>query len=169
MSVDHLTTDRLRLRVEKVFIEHIKLCQDNFLYFVQEMWQDFMCRKEKDKSKWGHHQIIAHEFSKIANERKGRLIINMPPRHTKSEFASVYFPAWMIGKYPKLKIMQVSHNTELAVRFGSKVRNIIDSQEYKQIFGDVKLREDSKAKGRWETNHGGEYYAAGGGGSDRHA
>ncbi len=129
------------------------------------MWQDFMCRKEKEKSKWGHHQIIAHEFSKIANERKGRLIINMPPRHTKSEFASVYFPAWIIGKYPKLKIMQVSHNTELAVRFGSKVRNIIDSQEYKQIFGDVKLREDSKAKGRWETNHGGEYYAAGVGAS----
>ena len=164
-NTDHLTTDRLRLKVEKVFIQHIKLCQDNFLYFVQEMWQDFICRKEKDKSKWGHHQIIANEFSQIANKRKGRLIINMPPRHTKSEFASVYFPAWIIGKFPKLKIMQVSHNTELAVRFGSKVRNIIDSQEYKQIFGDVKLREDSKAKGRWETNHGGEYYAAGVGAS----
>ena len=89
----------------------------------------------------------------------------MPPRHTKSEFASVYYPAWIIGKYPKMKIMQVSHNTELAVRFGSKVRNIIDSPEYKQIFGDVKLREDSKAKGRWETNKGGEYYAAGVGAS----
>ena len=89
----------------------------------------------------------------------------MPPRHTKSEFASVYYPAWIIGKYPKLKIMQVSHNTELAARFGAKVRNIIDSPEYKQIFGDVKLREDSKAKGRWETNQGGEYYAAGVGSS----
>ena len=164
-ETEHLTTDRLRLQVEKLHIEHIKLCQDNFLYFVQEMWQDFICRKEKEKSKWGHHQIIANEFSNIASERKGRLIINMPPRHTKSEFASVYFPAWIIGKFPKLKIMQVSHNTELAVRFGSKVRNIIDSSDYKQIFGDVKLREDSKAKGRWETNQGGEYYAAGVGAS----
>ena len=164
-ATEHLTTDRLRLQVEKLHIEHIKICQDNFLYFVQEMWQDFICRKEKEKSKWGHHQIIANEFTKIASERKGRLIINMPPRHTKSEFASVYFPAWIIGKFPKLKIMQVSHNTELAVRFGSKVRNIIDSSEYKQIFGDVKLREDSKAKGRWETNQGGEYYAAGVGAS----
>ena len=164
-ATEHLTTDRLRLQVEKLHIEHIKLCQDNFLYFVQEMWQDFICRKEKEKSKWGHHQIIANEFTKIASERKGRLIINMPPRHTKSEFASVYFPAWIIGKFPKLKIMQVSHNTELAVRFGSKGRNIIDSSEYKQIFGDVKLREDSKAKGRWETNQGGEYYAAGVGAS----
>jgi predicted phage terminase large subunit-like protein len=89
----------------------------------------------------------------------------MPPRHTKSEFASYLFPAWIIGKFPKMKIMQVSHNAELAGRFGSKVRNLIDSPEYKQIFGDVKLREDSKAKGRWETNHGGEYFAAGVGGS----
>jgi hypothetical protein len=61
--------------------------------------------------------------------------------------------------------MQVSHNAELATRFGSKVRNLIDTDDYKSIFGDVKLREDSKAKGRWETNHGGEYFAAGVGGS----
>ena len=160
-----MTTEKLRLEVERLWIRHIKLCQDHFLYFVQEVWPDFICRKEKDRSKWGHHQIIAHEFTNIAADKKGRLIINMPPRHTKSEFASVYFPAWIIGKYPKMKIMQVSHNTELAVRFGSKVRNIIDSPEYKQIFGNVKLREDSKAKGRWETNHGGEYYAAGVGAS----
>ena len=160
-----LTTDQLRLRLEKVWLQHIKLCQDNFLYFVQEVWPDFICRKEKEPSKWGHHQIIASEFTKISNDKKGRLIVNMPPRHTKSEFASVYFPAWMIGKYPKMKLMQVSHNAELSARFGSKVRNLIDSPEYKQIFGDVRLREDSKAKGRWETNHGGEYYAAGVGGS----
>ena len=160
-----LTTDQLRLRLEKVWLKHIKLCQDNFLYFVKEVWPDFICREEKEPSKWGHHQIIANEFTKISKDKKGRLIVNMPPRHTKSEFASVYFPAWIIGKFPKMKLMQVSHNAELSARFGSKVRNLIDSPVYKQIFGDVKLREDSKAKGRWETNHGGEYYAAGVGGS----
>ena len=165
MKTELMTTEQMRLEVEKLWIKHIKLCQDDFLYFVQEVWPDFVCRKSKKPEEWGHHQIIAKEFTDIADERKGRLIINMPPRHTKSEFASVYYPAWIIGKYPKLKIMQVSHNTELAARFGSKVRNIIDSKEYKQIFGDVRLREDSKAKGRWETNHGGEYYAAGVGAS----
>ena len=165
MKTELMTTEQMRLEVEKLWIKHIKLCQDDFLYFVQEVWPDFVCRKSKKPEDWGHHQIIAKEFTDIADERKGRLIINMPPRHTKSEFASVYYPAWIIGKYPKLKIMQVSHNTELAARFGSKVRNIIDSKEYKQIFGDVRLREDSKAKGRWETNHGGEYYAAGVGAS----
>jgi len=165
MNLDTLTTDQLRDRVEKLYIEHIKLCQDNFLYFVQAVWPDFICRKAKEKENWGHHQHIADELTTIARGSKGRLIVNMPPRHTKSEFASFLYPAWYIGKFPKKKIMQVSHNAELAGRFGSKVRNLIDSPEYKQIFGDVKLREDSKAKGRWETNHGGEYFAAGVGGS----
>ena len=113
-NLDLLTTDQLRDRVEKAMIEHIKLCQDNFLYFVQQVWPDFIFRKEKDKTRWGHHQIIANEFTNIANLKKGRLIINMPPRHTKSEFASVYFPAWVIGKFPKMKLMKVSHNAELS-------------------------------------------------------
>jgi hypothetical protein len=165
MEKDLLTTDQLRLAVEKKLIEHIKLCQDNFIYFVKNVWPDFICRLDRDPKKWGHHQHIASEFTKISKLKKGRLIINMPPRHTKSEFASYLFPAWMIGKFPNLKIMQVSHNAELSSRFGSKVRNLMEQKEYKQIFGDVKLREDSKAKGRWETNHGGEYYAAGVGGS----
>ena len=164
-NTELLTTDQLRQRLEKVWLKHIKLCQDNFLYFVKNVWPDFICRTDKDPNQWGHHQHIAHEFTKISKHKKGRLIVNMPPRHTKSEFASIYFPAWMIGKFPKMKIMQVSHNAELSARFGAKVRNLIDSVEYKQIFGDVRLREDSKAKGRWETNHGGEYFAAGVGGS----
>ena len=93
MKTDLLTTDQLRTRVEKLYIEHIKLCQDNFLYFVKEVWPEFLFRKEKDPEKWGHHQIIANEFTNISTKKKGRLIVNMPPRHTKSEFASVYYPA----------------------------------------------------------------------------
>jgi len=164
-NTELLSLEQLRDAVEGLWIRHIKLCQDNFLYFVQEVWPDVIFKKEKDPTKWGHHQIMAKAFTKIANQKKGRLIINMPPRHTKSEFASVYLPAWLIGKFPKMKLMQVTHNAELSGRFGAKVRNLIDSPVYKQIFGDVKLREDSKAKGRWETNQGGEYFAAGVGGS----
>jgi hypothetical protein len=98
MNLELLTTDQLRDRVEKLSIEHIKLCQDNFLYFVQSVWPDFICRKEKDPKKWGHHQHIAYELTKISKGKGGRLIVNMPPRHTKSEFASYLFPAWYIGK-----------------------------------------------------------------------
>ena len=166
MSVlDKLTDDELRTLILKKQIEYIKLCQDNFLLFVKAMWPDFICRNTEDPENWGHHQIIANEFQDIALKKYKRLIVNMPPRHTKSEFASYLFPAWMIGKNPKMKLMQVSHNAELASRFGSKVRNLMETEDYKSIFGDVSLREDSKAKGRWETNHGGEYFAAGGGGS----
>jgi hypothetical protein len=165
MAESILPTDKLRLKVEKLWLEHIKLCQDNFLYFVKEVWPDIIMKQEKDPNKWGHHQIMAHEFTKIATQKKGRLIINMPPRHTKSEFASFLYPAWMIGKFPKMKIMQVTHNAELSARFGAKIRNLMDTPSYKQIFGDVYLRPDAKAKSKWETNHGGEYFAAGVGGS----
>ena len=88
----------------------------------------------------------------------------MPPRNTKSEFASNYLPAWMIGKNPKLKIIQATHTAELAVRFGRKAKHVIDSPEYKEIF-DTSLQEDSKAAGRWETAQGGEYFAVGVGGA----
>jgi hypothetical protein len=69
-------------------------------------------------------QKIAEKFNKLANGEIKRLIINMPPRHTKSEFASFLLPAWMIGRKPNLKIIQTTHTTELAVRFGRKAKNI---------------------------------------------
>jgi hypothetical protein len=84
----------------------------------------------------------------------------MPPRHTKSEFASFLLPAWMIGRKPNLKIIQTTHTTELAVRFGRKAKNLMDMSEYKEVF-ITRLREDSQAAGKWETEQGGEYYAAG--------
>jgi len=125
MNTDLLTVDQLRNKVEKTWIEHIKLCQDNFMYFVKEVWPEFIYRQADKPSEWGHHQLIANEFTKISDQKKGRLIVNMPPRHTKSEFASIHFPAWLIGRNPKMKLMQISHNTELATRFGSKVRNLL--------------------------------------------
>jgi predicted phage terminase large subunit-like protein len=161
LDLETLSQEQLTDKVEELSLKYIKACQDNFLIFVKEMWPDFIFRKTGIKEDFGHHQIIANEFHKIAFGDLKRLIINMPPRHTKSEFASYLFPAWLIGRNPKLKIMQVTHNAELAQRFGRKVRNLVDSAEYKAIFGDVKLKEDSKAAGRWETNHGGEYFAAG--------
>ena len=165
MDIDRLSDEELKNIIFKKQLEWIKLVQDNFLIFAQTVWEDFIYRKTDNPKKYGHHQIIAHAFEDIAANKEKRLIINMPPRHTKSEFASYLFPAWMIGKFPKMKIMQVSRNAELSFRFGSKVRNLMNTKEYKMIFGNVTLREDSKAKGRWETNHGGEYFAAGVGGS----
>ena len=103
--------------------------------------------------------------SEIADGKLKRLIINMSPRHTKSEFASYMLPAWFLGKYPNKKIIQCSNTAELAVGFGRKVRNLVDSDVYKKIFPNVGLKSDSKAAGRWSTSGSGEYFAIGVGGT----
>ena len=136
--------------------EKESLVKDDFLEFVKHMWPEFV--------EGYHHKIIAEKFNKLATGEIKRLIVNMPPRHSKSEFASNYLPAWMIGRNPKLKIIQTTHTAELAVRFGRKAKNVIDSPEYQEVF-KTKLQEDSKAAGRWETEGGGEYFAAGVGGA----
>ena len=124
----------------------------DFLSFVKHVWPEFV--------EGSHHKVIAEKFNKIAEGKIKRLIINMPPRHTKSEFASNLLPAWMVGRRPNLKIIQTTHTTELAIRFGRKAKTLIDSPEYQQVF-KTRLREDSQAAGKWETEQGGEYYAAG--------
>jgi predicted phage terminase large subunit-like protein len=108
---------------------------------------------------------MAKKFEDIANKKIKRLIINMPPRHTKSEFASYLLPAWFLGKYPDKKIIQCSNTAELAVGFGRKVRNLVDGDTYGKVFPNVALRHDSKAAGRWSTNANGDYFAIGVGGT----
>jgi len=125
---------------------------DSFLDFVKHVWPEFIEGK--------HHKKIADKFNKLAQGKIKRLIINMPPRHTKSEFASFLLPSWMVGRKPDLKIIQTTHTTELAIRFGRKAKTLIDSPEYQEVF-KTRLREDSQAAGKWETEQGGEYYAAG--------
>jgi hypothetical protein len=128
------------------------LIRSDFLTFVKYIWPEFI---EGD-----HHKTIADKFNRFKSGELKRLIINMPPRHTKSEFASYFLPAWMIGNDPKLKIIQATHTAELAVRFGRKTKTLMDSEEYKNVF-KTRLREDSQAAGRWETEQGGEYFAVG--------
>ena len=94
--------------------------------FVKHVWPDFVEGR--------HHKIVAEKFNQIAEGKIKRLIINMPPRHTKSEFASYLLPAWMVGRNPKLKIIQSTNTTELSVRFGRKAKQLLDSQEYQSIF-----------------------------------
>ena len=108
---------------------------------------------------------MAKKFEEIAEGKVKRLIINMAPRHTKSEFASYLLPSWFLGKYPNKKVIQTSNTADLAVNFGRKVRNLVMSEQYAQVFPDVALRQDSKAAGRWATNKNGEYFAIGVGGT----
>ena len=132
-------------------------CRDDFLEFVKMMWQGFIMGR--------HHKILADKFNRIAQGKLKRLIVCLPPRHSKSEFASTFFPAWMMGLNPSLKIIQATHTAELAVRFGRRVRNIIDSEDYQTVFPNISLSGDNKSAGRWTTNDGGEAFYSGVGGA----
>tara|TARA_R100000315_G_scaffold8214_1_gene2675 strand:+ start:326 stop:1789 length:1464 start_codon:yes stop_codon:yes gene_type:complete len=127
--------------------------QEEFMPFAHHVYENFI--------EGYHHRVIAKKLELVAQGKLKRLIINMPPRHSKSEFASYLMPAWFLGRNPKLKIIQATHNTELAVRFGRKVRDLLDDPAYKEIFPKTGLKEDSKSAGRWSTSVGGEYFAAG--------
>jgi len=131
--------------------------QDDFMAFVNYVWPTFIHGR--------HHQRMARAFEKVARGECKRLIINMAPRHSKSEMASYLLPAWFLGKFPQKKIIQASYNAELATGFGRKVRNLVDSDKFKDVFPNVELRTDSKAAGRWNTNHNGDYFAIGVGGN----
>lgn len=131
--------------------------EQNFMGFVKTVWPSFINGR--------HHKVMAKKFEEIASGKIKRLIINMPPRHTKSEFASYLLPAWFLGKFPNKKIIQCSNTAELAVGFGRKVRNLVGSDVYAGVFPNVALQVDSKAAGRWATNHGGDYFAIGVGGT----
>jgi hypothetical protein len=134
-----------------------KKAQTKFLDFTKQVWPTFISGR--------HHAKMAEAFERVARGECKRLIINMPPRHTKSEFASYLLPAWFLGKYPHKKIIQTSHTAELAVGFGRKVRNLVDQDIYHEIFPNLHLSADSKAAGRWNTSKGGDYFAIGVGGA----
>ena len=143
----------LKLELRLAQLERLESCQNNFLDFVKAVWPEFIAGE--------HHRIIADKLERVARGELKRLIVNMPPRHTKSEFASFLFPAWMVGRKPSLKIIQATHTTELAVGFGRKVKNLLEREDYLEIFPEAKLAADSKASGRWDTARGGMYYAVG--------
>ena len=150
--------ERLLAELEKLQeLKVQKRAQDKFLAFVKEVWPTFIGGR--------HHARMADAFERVARGECKRLIINMPPRHTKSEFASYLLPAWFLGKFPHKKVIQTAHTAELSVGFGRKVRNLVDTDTYHKIFPDLALASDSKAAGRWNTSKGGDYFAIGVGGA----
>jgi predicted phage terminase large subunit-like protein len=156
LAQDHETEiAKLEYRLAKLTL--IENARTNFLDFVRYVWPQFICGP--------HHKIMAEKFEALVRGELNRVIINIAPRHGKSELTSYLFLAWLMGQEPDAKIIQATHTAELAMRFGRKVRNLMDSDVYKEVFPEVALAVDSKAAGRWETNKGGEYFATGVGGA----
>ena len=131
--------------------------KDNFLDFVLHVYPDYKIGP--------HHEKLARIFEDIAAGKKKRVVVNIAPRHGKSELISYLAPAWFLGKYPHKKVIMASHTADLAVNFGRRVRNLVSSDAYKDIFPAVELQADSKSASRWGTNFNGEYFAIGVGGA----
>lgn len=134
----------------------VERARESFIDYVRYIWPSFI--------EGQHHRIVAEAMDRIVKGDLKRLMVFMPPRHSKSEMASFMLPSFMLGNDPTKKIIQASNTGELAVGFGRKVRNLVDSEPYSKLFPNVGLSSDSKAAHRWSTNHGGEYFAVGTGG-----
>lgn len=124
--------------------------------------------KERRKYKWmqnWHHRVICDALMKVFRGETKRLIINIPPRYSKTEIAVVNFMAWCFGKVPDCEFIHVSYSSMLAANNAFQTRNLVLEPSYQKVFPDLKLRDDSKAKDNWRTAAGGVCYATGTGGT----
>jgi predicted phage terminase large subunit-like protein len=135
----------------------LKAASTNMLGFAQAVYPNFKVGP--------HHKKLAKIFTDVVEGRKKRVIINIAPRMGKSEFSSYLFPAYFLGKYPEKKIIMGTHTAGLSEDFGRRIRNLIDSEEYREVFPQTMVADDQKAAGKWSTSAGGQYYAAGVGGA----
>ena len=119
-NLESLDTNTLKLILRKALVEKQEKGQKDFLTFVKMVWPDFV--------QGHHHKVYAEKLNRVANGELKRLIVNMPPRHTKSEFASHLFPAFFMGRHPKAKLIQTTHTGELSIRFGRKTKNLLESE-----------------------------------------
>ena len=133
------------------------LAKNSFLDFVKHVYPGYKVGP--------HHLKLAQIFEDIAKGLKKRVIVNIAPRHGKSELISYLAPAWFLGRHPEKKIIMSSHTADLAVNFGRRVRNLVGSESYRDIFPQIELQADSKSASRWGTNFNGEYFAIGVGGA----
>ena len=128
-------------------------CKDDLIEFCKHVDPEYKVGR--------HHRRLANLLMAMERGDEDRIGVSVPPRHGKSQLVSIYFPAWYLGRNPDKKVLMVSHTADLAVDFGRKVRNLVNSPTYKQVFPAVSLSADSKSAGRWSTNAGGEYFACG--------
>jgi len=144
--------------ISRYEVEKLKqIGQNDFLSFVDHVYPGYKVGP--------HHKRLAKIFEDIASGKKKRVIVNIAPRHGKSELISYLAPAWFLGKYPHKKVIMASHTADLAVNFGRRVRNLVNLDKYKDIFPQIELQQDSKSASRWGTNFNGEYFAIGVGGA----
>jgi len=137
--------------------KRLQAARDDFLAFIALMDPTY---------KFGTHlKRLGRLLMDVEGDVKDRVAVSMAPRFGKSQMISIYYPAWYLGRHPDHKVIVASHTADLAVDMARKVRNLMQTEEYRRIFTGVSIAGDAKAAGKWNTNKGGEYYAVGVGGA----
>lgn len=131
----------------------------------------FFCRYMFFKQrgyKWikgDHHQIIVDALMRVYRGESKRLIINLPPRYSKTALCVIDFMAWTLGRHPDAEFIHTSYSARLATANSWQTRELVQHEAYREIFQNVEMRNDSTAKDEWRTTSGGCVYAVGAGGT----
>ena len=131
--------------------------KSDFITFVRQMAPSLV----SDFKMGRHIEVISEKLQQLESGKIKRLMVFLPPRSSKSVICSKLFPAWYIGRNPEHEILTVSHSDQLSSDFGRSVRDVVNDEKFQDIFKGVNLRTDVRAAGKWKTNQGGTYYAAG--------
>ena len=131
--------------------------KSDFITFVRQMAPSLV----SDFKMGRHIEVISEKLQQLESGKIKRLMVFLPPRSSKSVICSKLFPAWYIGRNPDHEILTVSHSDQLSSDFGRSVRDVVNDEKFQDIFKGVNLRTDVRAAGKWKTNQGGTYYAAG--------
>jgi hypothetical protein len=127
----------------------------------------FVLRNEPEYHAGWVHKVIAEElmqFSEQVNRRESpRLMITMPPRHGKSMLASQYWPAWHLGNYPNHEFINTSYAQSLQMDFSRKIQELVKSEDYHHIFGNLGVTKKNEAVERWSLYDYDEKRRTGGG------
>lgn len=131
------------------------------LYFFSR-WM-FLKRRGFHWQRAAHHRTICDALMRVFSGECRRLIINIPPRYSKTELAVINFIAWALGHCPDAEFIHASYSGTLAAGNSASVLDLVQHEAYREIFPEVRL--DGTAKAHWTTTAGGVMYAAGAGGT----
>lgn len=146
----------------------IKDAESDMLAYTQFTMPDFRDVDDVRMSRYQvakHHRVIAHTLHMLESGQIQRAIINVAPRHGKTEMASKRFIAWNAGKHPERSLIFGTYNNDYAADIGRAVRDVMTSEQHRQVFPGVALKDGSQASNRLETTMGGQLSFVGRGGS----
>ena len=133
-------------------------CNEDFYFFCRYM---FYRRKQYKWLQNWHHKLICDKLMDVFNMKVPRLIINIPPRYSKTEIAVINWIAWCLGKVPDAEFIHASYSKKLATKNSFEAKSLVTQPSYKEVFPHVGIAKDSAAKDDWKTTAGGSVYATG--------